>query len=253
MTQTKRRTRYAALAGLVVLVVYLVAWPVPIHPVAWHVLPDPGFAGRFAPTHSAESVTRLAEDVIGPEALTFDGAGVLYTGLLDGRIVRVDAQGGVTDFVNTGGRPLGMVFGPDGTLYVADVYKGLLAISTEGTIRVLVDPVVHHMAFVDDVDILPNGHLIFTDASNRFSLDEYKLDLLEHRPRGRLFEYDPVSGRLARVASGFYFANGVAASVDGSYALVCETGALRVRKVELNGARRGHVSTLIEGLPGFAA
>ena len=66
--------------------------------------------------------------------------GRLYTGLQDGRVVRMLADGsGVETFVQTGGRPLGMKFDAGGNLIVADAFRGLLSISPERKITVLAD------------------------------------------------------------------------------------------------------------------
>lgn len=247
----KSRKRYVVLALFAALFLYLGLWPTPVHPEPWEPPPDPGFQGRFRPTMQLGDIHRLAESLEGPEGITFDPQGRLFTGLLDGRIVRIADDGSFETYVNTGGRPLGMVFAPDGTLFVADAFRGLLEVSTDKRVRVLVDPSRHRMAFVDDVDRTPDGRLIFTDASSRFGLADYKLDLIQHLPRGRLFEYDPRTRHVSRIAGGFYFANGVAVSRDGHWAAVAETGAYRVSRVDLDGTTRGRVTTLIDGLPGF--
>lgn len=255
MSDKPRKNRPLKLLVLLVgvaLVAYLAFYPVPADPVAWSPPTSPGFAGTFAPTVDLSQQDRLLPDVIGAEALTFDAQGRLVTGLLDGRIIRVEANGAASTIVNTEGRPLGMVYAPDGTLYVADAHRGLLAVSPTNEISVLVHSHEgREMAFVDDVDRLPDGRLVFTDASNRFGLDEWKIDLIEHRPRGRVFLHDPATGTTTLLVEGLFFANGVAASADGTFALVCETGAYRVQRVELTGERAGQHAPVIENLPGF--
>ncbi len=172
-------------------------------------------------------------------------------GTSDGAIVRIDGDA-ATEITNTGGRPLGIVVAPDGTLFVADARRGLLSVGEDGTTRVLVDSYRgERMLFVDDLDRRADGRIVFTDASQRFPIETYKLDLLEHRPTGRVFEYDPATMQTTLLASGLHFANGIALSRDGSYAVVCETGAYRLQKLELEGEARGRMSVLIEGLPGF--
>lgn len=243
--------KLAILIG-VALVAYLAFYPVPVDPVAWTPPRSPGFEGRFTPNVDLSRTDRLVPDLVGPEAITFDAQGRLVTGLLDGRIIRLEANGNPTTIVDTDGRPLGMVYAPDGTLYVADAIRGLLAVSPTNQIRVLVrSHDGRDMKFVDDVDRLPDGRLVFTDASDRFGLDEWKIDLIEHRPRGRVFVHDPASGTTTRIAEGLFFANGIAASADGSFALVCETGAYRVQRIELVGPRVGHHAPVIQNLPGF--
>ena len=67
--------------------------------------------------------------VAGPEDLAYDATTrVVYTGCEDGWIKRVtlnDSVGDsvVEDWVNTGGRPLGLVFDKNGALIVADAHK----------------------------------------------------------------------------------------------------------------------------------
>lgn len=243
--------KLAILVG-VALAIYLAFYPVPVDPVAWNPPRSPGFEGRFASTVDLSRTERLVPDLVGPEAITFDAEGRLVTGLLDGRIIRIEANGSPTTIVDTGGRPLGMVYAPDGTLYVADAFRGLLAVSPSKQIRVLVHSYRgREMAFVDDVDRLPDGRLVFTDASDRFGLGAWKIDLIEHRPRGRVFVFDPATGATTKLADGLYFANGIAASTDGSFALVCETGAYRVQRLELAGPNAGRHAPVIENLPGF--
>lgn len=241
------------LFAILAVVLYLMVWPVPIEPTSWKPPRDTGFdSGTFTRSTELAPPTMIARDVVGPEALTFDSNGRLVTGLLDGRVVRVDQHGRVERIADTGGRPLGMVYGRDGTLYVADALRGLLAIAADGTVTVLVDSYQgRRMAFVDDVTLLPDGRLLFTDASDRFGLHEYELDLIEHRPRGRVFAYDPATRTTTLIASHLYFANGIAASRDGSYAVVCETGSYTLRRIELRGPHIGRATPLVEGLPGF--
>ena len=63
--------------------------------------------------------------VFGPEDLVYDAdKGLVYTGCEDGWIKRITVNESVVeDWVNTGGRPLGLVFDGNGDLIVADAYK----------------------------------------------------------------------------------------------------------------------------------
>jgi len=63
--------------------------------------------------------------VLGPEDFLYDAAlGVVYTGCEDGWIKRITVNESVVeDWVNTGGRPLGLAFDGNGDLVVADAYK----------------------------------------------------------------------------------------------------------------------------------
>ncbi|KAF6262586.1 hypothetical protein COO60DRAFT_598507 [Scenedesmus sp. NREL 46B-D3] len=65
--------------------------------------------------------------------------------------------------------------------------------------------------------------------------------------------YHPATRQTHVVASGFYYADGVALSEDGSFLLVVETDALRVVKVWLAGGKAGQREVLVAALPGLPA
>src|SRR5215204_1493894 len=109
--------------GVVValVVLYLLLWPTRIAPVAWTPPKAPKLEGAYAVNDRLHGGRVLLTGEVGPEATAFDAQGRLYTGLLDGRIRRVDlASGRVEAFANTGGRPLGLGFDASGALIVAD-------------------------------------------------------------------------------------------------------------------------------------
>lgn len=226
---------------------YLAAWPVPFDPVAWSPPPAPS----LPPNDALARAERFGRDLPGPEGIAIDREGRIFAGLKDGRIVRVARDGSAVTLANTGGRPLGMQFDAAGRLIVCDAVKGLLAVSPDGSIRVLsTEQGGLPFRFVDDLDIAPDGTIYFTDASHRFGVHEFRNDLFEHRPSGRLLAYRP-DGRTELVQAGLYFANGVALAADGSYVLVNETWAYRVTRVWLTGERKGQSEVFADNLPGL--
>lgn len=228
--------------------------PIPIKPEAWTPPPVPKADGVFAEnTALKDGTTRLGVNVgHGPEdAAVRDG--FAYTGLEDGRIMKIALDGSsATQFANTGGRPLGLQFDAAGHLIVADAAKGLISIAPDGTIRVLTDSVAgQKMLFVDDLDIAADGVIWFSDASTRFGIKDYILDLWEGAATGRLLSYNPATGETKVELGELRFANGVAIAADQSFVLVNETAARRIRKLWINGPYKGRIETLIDGLPGF--
>jgi sugar lactone lactonase YvrE len=241
------------LVGIILGIGYLLNAPVEIEPVAWTPPNPPGATGLYRPNGALSAIQRLGEGMgRGPEDVAVDGQGRIYTGVEDGTIIRMARDGtGVEPFANTDGRPLGIAFG-GATLFVADAYRGLLAINTDGEVTVVSShqggtPFLH----TNDVDVARDGTVYFTDSSSRFGLEDYRLDLLEHRPNGRLLAYDPTSGETTLVADGLYFANGVAVSADQRSVLVVETGKYRVRRVSISGDNAGNSEVVLENLPGF--
>jgi len=251
----KRWMRVAAVAGALVVVLlfaYLLAWPVPISPVAWEAPTfDPeAWPGTGTLAHAERGPI---PDGHGPEDVEVDDQGRVYAGLSDGRILRWERPDAPpTVFAETGGRPLGLHWDDAGNLLVADAWNGLLAIDPSGTIQVLATecggtPLV----FADDLEVARDGTIWFSDATDGFRQPDWKLDLFENRPRGRLCAWDPAT-RLAReVLGGLYFANGVAVDPAQQFVLVNETSRYRVRKLWIAGPKAGTDEVLVHNLPGF--
>ncbi len=249
-----KRIALALGTGIVVILLYLLLWPVRIDPAAW-IPPDmPPLAGVYQENHRLGIVERIGEGIVdGPEDLTFDAQGRLYSGMADGQILRLSPDESNAElFTDTGGRPLGMAFDSDGSLIVADAFKGLLEIAPDGAIQVLAKEVNGvRINFADGLDIAADGIIFFSEASTKFSQDEFILDLYEHQPNGRLLAYDPATKSTCIVLSNLYFANGVAVSPDQSFVLVAETGAYRIMRYWLRGPRKGEAEVFIENLPGM--
>lgn len=257
-----RRFRRWLLGGATVLLILVLLWllvPSPVDSVAVDEPPALPLQGVLAPDEDLRSARPIAQGQLeGPEDVAVDTAGRLYVGTLDGRVVRITLQPGgrevLETIADTGGRPLGVRFGPAGTLYVADGVKGLLAIDPAGRIRTLAtESGGVPFRFPDDLDVAADGKVYFSDASDRFGINDYLYDLMEGRPHGRLLVWDPAAEAAgARVLlDGLYFANGVALAGDGSYVLVNETYRCRVRRYWLDGPRKGTSEIFLDHLPGF--
>ena len=249
----KRTILRSVVAIIVLLVVYLLTWPVSINPGAWTPPTAPELKGIYAQNSELARVERLHVDGFGPEDVAIDSQDRIYSGTADGRIFRFQADGTRPEvFANTQGRPLGLIFDHNGNLIVADAIKGLLSIAQDGSIAVLTtqaDGVPFRCT--NDLDIAADGTIYFTDSSHRFPLTQLKADLLEHQPNGRFMAYDPGTKQTRVLLSDLYFANGVAVSPDQSFVLVNETGAYRVRRYWLTGPKQGQSDIFIDNLPGF--
>jgi sugar lactone lactonase YvrE len=221
---------------LLVLVLYLFLWPVPIHPIAWEPHPAPALEGDFAENRVLQGMELFATpNTHGPED------------------VAVDAEGRVSQvFADTGGRPAGLDFDNDGNLIVADTAKGLLSIDPNGAIEVLCTEAGYHpFGLTDDVDVDSQNVAWFSDASHKWTFQEYMNDVLESAPNGRLLKYDINTGECSVVLDELFFANGIAVSPDDTYVLVNETTRYRVKRVYVRGPRMGDVEVFIDNLPGL--
>ncbi len=167
---------------------------------------------------------------------------------------------------DTGGRPLGLEWLPDGRLLVCDAQVGLLAVETNrsserpptslpttglGRVELLVDQVDGaRVRICNNASVAADGTVYFTDSSARFDFDYWKGDIIEHRGSGRLLRRDP-DGSTATVCAGLQFANGVALSADESAVFVAETGSYTLNRVELGGTHAGTREVVAANLPGF--
>ncbi len=249
------------------LLLYLLIKPSVLAPVAWDAPNNPGYYGPFEENDAIVLAhTMPTAGLIGPESVAVDAVGRLYTGLENGDILRAEShQHPFERWVNTGGRPLGLAFGADGALYVADAYRGLLKIDQQGEVVLLTDrvsgddaTVEAEIRYADDLDVSREGVIYFTDASTKYGAKAFKgtlqasiLDLVEHGGYGRLLKYDPATEETTVVMSGLQFANGVALAEDDAFLVLVETGMYRVLKVWLKGPRAGQHEVLIDQLPGF--
>lgn len=256
-----KRILWSLLLIIIVIVIYFVAWPVPIDPLAWEVPTNPGYSGPFVPNERLKGIQVLPiGDNHGPEDIALDTQGRIYAATHEGRIVRLQADGSNPEnWIDTGGRPLGIDFDNDGNLIVADAFLGLLSIAQDGTITELAtiaDGVP--IRYANDVDVAADGKIYFSDASTKFGAKEWGstyeaslVDLMEHGGHGRLLVFDMASCKTKTLLEGLNFANGVAVSHDQTYVLVNETGRYRVIRYWLAGPKKGQAEPLIEELPSF--
>jgi sugar lactone lactonase YvrE len=240
-------------AVLLVLALYLLLWPTGLEPVAWTPPPAPPLEGVYAYNEKLKGIQKLAPGVgSGPEAVNVDAVGRVYTGYKDGRIVMLAPNAASYSVLgNTQGRPLGITFGPNGGLVIADAKKGLLHLG--GSLTPLVteaDGVPFR--FVDDADNTRlDKNIYFTDASHKYGYGRHMTDILEHGANGRLLEYNVNSKQTRVLLKDLHFANGVAVGPDDAFVLVNETGEYRVLRYWLKGEKAGTHDVFTDNLPGF--
>ena len=243
----------AAVGIAILLIIILIALKSPIDPVAYNAPEAPALTGVLEPNDLLQKAELLAKGKInGPEEVAVDEKGRLYFGTPAGTISRLLPNGVIETFTETGGRPLGMKFDQKGNLIVADAKKGLLSVNPQGSIMILATS-ADGVPFkcTDALDIAKNGTIYFTDASDKFPLKDYLLDMLEARPHGRFMRYDPATGTVTVLLRGLNFANGVALSRDEDFVLVNETYTYSIHRYWLAGPKAGTSDMFIENLPGF--
>ena len=251
-----RRVLHISLVIFAVILAYLSFAPIDIEPAAWQPQPPPSSeTGPYARNDLLKRIERIAAGVgKGPEAIAFDPQGRVYTGFVDGRVARFEADGsGYTLLANTGGRPLGVFIHPDGGVIVCDASRGLLKIGQDGKVDVLAaeaEGVPLH--FTNDLAVTKDGSRVyFTDASSKFGFGQSTDDIIEHGGHGRFLVYDFKTGKTDVLMKGLQFANGVALGAHEAFVLVNETGSYRTLRYWLVGEKAGTSDVFADNLPGF--
>ena len=218
-----------------------------VAPVRWH--PPP--VGRLPEFGPAElTVVPMPGDA--PEDIVVDAESALWTGLVDGRVVRIGPDGTVRVAGTIAGRPLGMAVSRDGRLLICASPGGLLAMDrTTGCTETLVEQVDSRpLPFCSNVVELPDGTIYFTQSTAKFSYAHFKGAIIEARGDGGLFRREP-DGCVTQVLGNLYFANGLTITADGTALVFAETQARRLSKYWLSGDRAGTVTPLAVHLPGM--
>lgn len=223
-----------------------------LKPGRWTAPHAPADEGRTRATSRFVVARRVATGGHGPEDVIFDERGGLLTGLGDGSVVRLDpATGSRTVVGNTAGRPLGLQPSRDGSVLICDHDRGLLRMSADGAVQVLVDSVAGHpLTFASNVVEDPDGTIYFTVSTRRWDLDHYVGDFLEHSCTGLLVRRDP-DGEVTVLLKDLKFGNGLALAPDASHLLFAETAGYRVSRYHLTGPKAESVEPFAENLPGM--
>jgi len=216
--------------------------------------------GEIAPKLSGAELIAVGK-IDGPEDVALDADDNLYCGTRDGHIMRIAAPDykEVSVLANTGGRPLGLTFDAEQRIVTCISGMGLVRVTLDGKVELLADQTERSLVSVqddttirmaDDLDIAPDGTIYFTDATRRFDIENWGLDLLEGRPNGRLLSFDPKSRKTRTVCDYLVFPNGVCLAHDGNHLLVASTWACSILAFDLRSLSDGP-RVFIRGLPGY--
>ena len=160
------------------------------------------------------------------EGPCFDRSGNLYvTDIPHGRIFRIDADLNWHCAAEYGGWPNGLAIHADGSLWIADYQRGILCLDpADGHVTtVLGHRNSESFKGVNDLSFDAQGRLFFTDQGQTGL----------HDPTGRVYRFDPVTGRLDLLLANAPSPNGIALSADGKVLFVAVTRANQVWRAPL--------------------
>ncbi|MCH8135443.1 MAG: SMP-30/gluconolactonase/LRE family protein, partial [Proteobacteria bacterium] len=181
------------------MLLYFIAWPVPIDPVAWDAPVDRGLSGVFERNDVLQKARAIdLGEHTGPEDVALGPDGFLYVSTDDGKILKIPTSGGPVEvFARPGGRPLGLEFDADGSLLVANAIFGVQRISTRGEVSLVFSEADGKpLVLADDIAVAADGRIYLSEASTKFGTVASKgtlrasvLDMLEHGGNGFVVEY----------------------------------------------------------------
>ncbi|MEY9873017.1 sugar lactone lactonase YvrE [Streptacidiphilus sp. MAP12-33] len=226
-----------------------------LRPQVWTPPPRGGRARVWKRYRSLPELTLVPLSGLGPEDVVVDALGRVLCGVADGRLLRLSPDGreAVTLADIAPGRPAGLESLPDGRVLVCDARLGrLLRVDPDsGEVETLASTVGGEpMRLVSNVVAAADGTVYFTESSRRFTVDDWRADILEHSGTGRLLRLPPEGGEPEVLLDGLQFANGLALAADGSSLAVAETGSYRLIRYHLTGERAGTSEPFVD-LPGF--
>lgn len=198
----------------------------------------------------------------GPEDILFDSLGNLYCGVhkgkddfSDGKILKIDSMGKIEIFYDAGSWVSGLSFDDKGNLIALSHKQGLVSISPEKKVTELANQDIKQRRFLisNGLVISNNQSVYFTNTSyeSPYTIKSGRKLILEMKPSGGLYKYDPLSKNIETLIDGLYFGNGVAVSKDQTFLLVVETAKYRILRYWLNGDKAGSYEIFLENLPGF--
>lgn len=254
MAGIMRLIAFAFMILIVMVGLYATLWPVPFEPRRWTAPANIAQSEDWPALETRNDVSRHLDGVgHGPEAIATGPDGRLYTGVEDGRIISFDQTGDdVREVANVGGRPLGLKFGDDGALLIANATLGLQRLDPNGDVTTLVDQIDGvPIIFADDLAIASDGAIWFSDASAKYTLSQTMLSMWESDNSGRLLRYAPQTGETTVVLDQLAFANGVVLGPEEAYVLVAQTSAYNITRHWLKGPKAGTTDLFLDGLPAF--
>ena len=234
-----------------------------INPVAWQPQTKPLFAGTTKLNNELTTVTKIdLGGWVGAEDIVFDSAGNLYCGVhkaendfSDGKILKINPDGKIEIFYDAGSWVAGLHFDKQGNLIALSHKEGLISISPQKIATVLANKDEKGNTFFipNGMDIDSKGSIYFTNTSSEspYTIKYGRKLILEMKPNGGLYQYNPTTKEVKTLIDGTYFGNGVVISKDESFLLMVETTQYRILKYWLKGEKAGKTEIFMDNLHGF--
>ncbi len=234
-----------------------------IKPLAWHAPEKPAFVNEIEFNKRLTQATKI--DLLGyagAEEFAMDSKGNIYCGahksekdFSAGAIIKITPEGRAEEFLKTDKWVTGLQFDLSNNLIALMNGVGLIKIKSDKTIDTLLmhTPGGEPLLMGTGLKIASDGKIYFANMSstNETSPKYINKLILEMKPTGGIYCFDPISNKTTIISSGNYFGNGLELACDESFLLVSETSKYRIIKYWLKGEKAGTSEILLDNLPGF--
>lgn len=228
-------------------------------PIAWNVPTKP----ILQTNEKLQECTKIElNGWYGPEDIIFDKEGNLYCGVhigeqdfSDGKILKISSEGKIEVFYDANSWVAGLHFDSNNNLIALSHQEGLISISPEKEVTVLAKTDENGKPFLipNGLDIGSDGIIYFSNTSHesRYTVKYGRKLIMELKPSGGLYQYDPTTTKVTTLIDGTYFGNGVVLSQHEDFVLMTETSKYRIIKYWLKGDKKGSSEIFMDNLPGF--
>lgn len=246
-----------------VLVIILSVQSCTLQPTSWKPPTKPSFEDHLAINDQLLTSTKIdLKGWHGPEDIIFDKQGNLYCGVhigkqdfSDGKILKISPDGAVNVFYDAGSWVSGLHFDSYNNLIALSHKQGLISISPNKEVSVLANKDENDRPFLipNGLDIASDGNIYFSNTSHEsaYNIKFGRKLIMELKPDGGLYQYNPKTKKVTTLIDGTYFGNGVVLSQKEDFLLMTETTKYRIIKYYLKGEKKGQKEIFMDNLPGF--
>tara|TARA_R110000868_G_scaffold144412_1_gene363593 strand:+ start:35939 stop:37039 length:1101 start_codon:yes stop_codon:yes gene_type:complete len=240
-------------------------WPSPINPVGWDEPTPPELTGRLAPNAALSDATIYQTGIFGSaRGIAVSPDGQVYFGTPDGNVFLLNL---VDETVQ--GEPVLVAHIADDSVYglgwIEDAVLGVTCASGVYSLdlnslevrTISTGEMTRGFGIVTAMTIGPDGIIYFTDASTRWAHDPrraaYYFDMLENRPNGVIYSWNPVTRQTQILQDRLYYPYGIVMAADGQSLFFSEPFRYTIQRLWLAGPQAGHLDIVAENLPGMPA